>query len=88
MSKNLKRFFYYWRLPLLFFILFFVFLWLGSSLEGGAGTFFSVIWLFIDIPCLLFFTVRSVFFRIRSAITYRRTGIRDEAFIFLTACFI
>lgn len=82
MNKNLKRFFYYWRLPLLFFILFFVLLWLGSALDNDAGSIISVIWLFVDIPCLLFFTVRSIFFRIRSAVTYRRTGIRDEAFIF------
>lgn len=82
MSKNLIRFFYYWRLPLLFFLLFFVLLWLGSSLEGDLGGIIGAIWLFIDIPCLLFFTVRSVFLRIRSAITYCRTGIRDEVFIF------
>ena len=82
MNNNLKRFFYYWRFPLLFFILFFVLLWLGSLLEGDAGGIVGALWLFVDIPCLLFFTVRSVFFRIRSAVTCRRTGVRDEVFIF------
>ncbi len=82
MNKVLKRFFYFWRLPLIFFILFFVLLFLGDSLEGDAGGLVGAIWLFVDIPCLLFFTARSIFLRIRSAITYHRTKVRDEAFIF------
>lgn len=82
MSNNLKRFFYYWRLPLLFFVLFFVLLWLASVTEGDTSGLISALWLFVDVPALLFFTVRSIFIRIRSAITYHRTGIHDEAFIF------
>ncbi len=81
-SFRWKRFFYYWRFPLLFFILFFLLLWLSDKLEGDAGGAIGAIWLFIDIPCLIFFTVRAIYFRIRSIITYLRTGIRDEGFIF------
>lgn len=88
MNENLKRFFYYWRLPILFFILFFALLWLSSSLEGDAAGIIGALWLFVDIPCLLFFTVRAIFLRIRSAITYRRTGIRDEEFVFPEVNFV
>lgn len=82
MNKNLQRFFYYWRLPLLFFILFFVLLFISDSLEGDAAGIVGAIWLFVVIPCLLIFTVRAIFLRIRSAITYHRTKVRDEVFIF------
>lgn len=80
--KKLKRFFYYWRMPLIFFILFFVLLFIGDGLEGDAGGVIGAIWLFVDIPCLIIFTVRSIFLSIRSAVTYHRTGVRDEAFVF------
>lgn len=82
MLNNIERFIYYWRMPIIFFILFFVLLWIGDGLEGDAGGIIGAIWLFIDIPCLIFFTVRSIYLSIRNAITYRRTGVREETLVF------
>ena len=80
--NGIKRFFYYWRMPLIFFILFFVLLWLGSDLEGNAGGIISALWLFVDIPCLIIFTIRSIYLSIRDAINYHRTGVRNEDITF------
>ena len=80
--NGIKRFFYYWRMPLIFFILFFVLLWLGSDLEGNAGGIISALWLFVDIPCLIIFTIRSIYLSIRDAINYHRTGVRKEDITF------
>lgn len=88
MNKNLKRFLYYWRLPIFFFILFFVLMFTGAYLEGNAGLFFGVVWLMVDIPCLIFFTIRSIYIRIRDAVAFRRTGVRNEEFNFPEVNFI
>ena len=84
MSKRLKRFLYYWRLPLFFFVLGIILMGLAFILDPDSDAYIAagVIWLFIDIPCLIFFTIRSIYLYIRSIITYRRTGIRDESLVF------
>ena len=82
MLNKIERFIYYWRMPIIFLIPFFVLLFLCSRLEGNAAGIVGALWLFVDIPCLIFFTGRSIYLSIRSAITYHRTGIRDEVLIF------
>ncbi len=82
MNRNLKRFFYYWRLPIFFYMLFFVLLAVGNEPDGTPNTLCSILWVFVDVPGLIFFTVRTIYLLIRSYITYRRTGIRDEEFTF------
>ena len=88
MDNFFKRFFYYWRLPILFFILFFVLLAIGYQFEGDAAGVIGAIWLFVDIPCLIFFTIRAIYLRIRNAIRYHRTGVRAEAYVFPEIDFI
>lgn len=84
----MKRFLYFWRLPILFFILFFVLLFLSASLEGDAAGAVGALWLFVDIPCLVFFTIRAIVLRIRSAVEYRRTGVKVEDYNFPEANFV
>ncbi len=88
MSNGMKRFFYFWRFPLIFFVLFWVLLWLTTKVNGDAGGILSAIWLFIVIPGLLFFTIRSIYLWIRSVVTYHRTGIRDEVLVFSEVDFV
>ena len=88
MLNKIERFIYYWRMPIIFLIPFFVLLFLCSRLEGNAAGIVGALWLFVDIPCLIFFTGRSIYLSIRSAITYHRTGIRDEVFIFSELDFV
>lgn len=82
MGKVLKRFLYYWRIPLLFIILFFVLLWIATSVSEPAASIFSCIWLFVDIPCLVGFTIYAIVKRIRNIIEHISTGIPVEDFSF------
>lgn len=83
MNKHLKRFLYFWRFPIFFFILFFVLIFLaGIDIDSTASTVFSVIWLCVDVPCLIFFTIRAIYRHIRSFINYCRTGERETEYSF------
>lgn len=72
MNKKLLRFLYYWRMPVFLFILFFVLIIVGTYTEGSICTACGIIWLCIDIPFLIYFTIRSIYRRIRDAIACHR----------------
>lgn len=66
MNLKLKRFLYYWRLPIYCFILWCLLLFLGNVVPGEAGQIFSVIWLF-DCVFFVFALVRAIWIRIKDA---------------------
>lgn len=85
----MKRFFYFWRFPIYFGVLFFVLLFAGeANLDNGFGIFCSVTWLFIDIPCLIIFTIRALYKHIRSFIEFLQTGEKEEDYDFVEFDFI
>lgn len=85
----MKRFLYFWRLPLFFFIMFFVLLFLADpKTESAFSTACSVIWLCIDIPCLVIFTLIALYKHIRSFIEFLRTGEKEDDYEFVEITFI
>ena len=87
MNTKIIRFLHYWRLPLFSFILFFVLMFIATSFKTTVGDISSVIWLF-NIPLLLVLTGRAIFLRIRDAIAYHCTGVRNEDFNFPEVNFV
>ena len=80
----MKRFLYFWRFPIFFFIMFFVLLYLGDAeTETPFSTACAIIWLCIDIPCLVIFTLIAIFKHLRSFINYLRTGEKEDDYTFV-----
>lgn len=87
MNNFLKRFFYYWRVPLYFVALSILFLILALCFEGDVSTGFGVVWLF----CCTFFVMSffyALYVRVVSIINHLKDKTLEEEYEFPEIDFI